>query len=340
MSERLTVFSNTGEALTTLRAAVKRSWVLGGIGQAQFQIAYTDPKCLQEYLEFGNYVLIQHETLPDWIGVIDTPRQWGVNAVTVNAYEVPMLWEWRVMPLKTTLNGTAGSIFEQLITLANDEGDTRIVPGSIYGDGVDRQEKLSDTAYQHIMNVRYRSGNDYKFRPTIQDRLLTIYADWVEYVGERPLVMLSEGHNIEANENLLTEDGDIINDIYAYGDNTTSGTRLAARVFDDTSISRYGLRQKSQTFAGNTLLTTLTSNATSFVNNNKDPQRILRVRALNIGDTFSALRLGNVLNLTMQSVGFVRGQRGFSSDVRIYGISYNSGEGIAELIVKEVNPND
>jgi hypothetical protein len=337
MSERITIYNYRGEPLTNIKASITRSWVLGGVGEASFEIAYTDPKCQQEYLEYGNFVLVEHDTLPPWVGVIDTPRQWTNSSVQVKAYEAAKVLQWRRTQAGQLLTGSAGSLFTQLINIANAAGDTRIRIGSIYSDSTSRQERLSDNVYQHVLNLRARTGNDFQFTPASDDGKLIIVADWLSRDGEAAVIPLVEGKNIESNDALLSEEGTIINDLIGYGDASTTGSRLTSKYYDETSASRYGLRQAFTTFSGNIVQGTLDANTKNTIIANRNAQRILGIKALDVGATFANLRIGNTLQLVMKSVGFVQGERGYQATVRIVGMKYSSTIGTVELVVKEIS---
>ena len=337
MSEQITVYNYRGEPLTTLRANVTCSWVLGGIGEATFDIAYTDPKCQQAYLEYGNLLLVEHSNLPPWVGVIDTPRAWKRSSVSVRAYDITKLWQWRNTTAGQLLKGTAGVLFNALVYIANAAGETCIRPGSIYSDGIDRQETLSDYVGKHIDTIRTRSGSDYQLRPVKdgQNRLL-VYIDWVARVGVYCSAILTEGKNVESTDGVMSEEGTIVNQMVGYGDTTTAGKRLQSTKTDYASISQFGLRQGFTTFSGNTVQSTLDANTQAFLNANKTPARILKLKALDVGNTFANLSLGNTLRVNLFSIGFTNGGRGYSANVRIQGMKYVSNSQTVELIVTEV----
>jgi hypothetical protein len=61
------------------------------------------------------------------------------------------------------------------------------------------------------------------------------------------------------------------------------------------------------------------------------------VTAINVGDTFKHIKLGNIFTLQLQSVGFTDGQTGYTSRVRIVGMSFNpETPNKIQLVVREV----
>ena len=86
-----TIYSRDGTPIADIRASVMRSWLLNDVGQAVFSFPVTDVKCNAEILQYGNILYCQHDTLPDWVGVIDTPLRWHHGYIEIMAYEMPYL---------------------------------------------------------------------------------------------------------------------------------------------------------------------------------------------------------------------------------------------------------
>ena len=74
MPTRITLFNNSGEKLAEIDANVSRSWKLNEDGAGTFTMSTQDTKAIIDYLEFGNFVYMEHDKLPIWGGMIDTPR--------------------------------------------------------------------------------------------------------------------------------------------------------------------------------------------------------------------------------------------------------------------------
>lgn len=336
MSERISVFDNDGKPLATLRANVTRSWVLGGMGEATFEMSYKDPNTTRRNLEFGNLLLIEHDKLPPWVGVIDTPRQWKRNTVAVKAYDASKLWAYR-RTNGEVIKGTAGGIFQTLVKMANKEGDTRIRAGNIYSDGVTREEALTDTVDKHIKKLAERTTNEYRLRPDLDaSRYLVIKADWRRALAKDIVGVLTEGQNIETSDNMLSEDGTLINDLLAIAD-ASNGKKIKVVKRDNISISRFGLRQASKTFSGNLTDTTLKQSAVAELAKTSTSVRSLRLRALDEGGLFTMLDLGATFGVNLFSVGFFGGSRGYQATVRILGMKYTSNLNVVELVVSEVS---
>lgn len=335
MSERISVFDNDGTPLATMRANVTRSWVLNGMGEATFDISYMDINATRRNLEFGNLLLVEHSSLPPWVGVIDTPRSWKRNTVSVKAYDASKLWAYR-RTSGEVVYGTSGAIFRTLIKMGNRNGDTRIRPGDIYSDGIVREETMTDTIDKHVKKLAERTGSEYRLRPWLDaSRNLVISAEWRKSLGKNMVGVLTEGQNVESSDNMLTEDGTIINDIQGIAD-ASNGKKIKIVQRDLGSISRFGVRQASKTFSGNLTDTTLKQSAIAELKRTAYAVRSLRLRALDEGGLFSLLDLGNTFGVNLFSVGFFGSGRGYTATVRIMGMKYTSNLNVVELVVSEV----
>jgi hypothetical protein len=330
------VFSDDGRYLTDIRVKSTRSWVLNGIGQADFVMAATDPKCRRTFLELGNLLLILHPSLPAWIGVIDKPRLWSNGTVSVRAYEIMKIMQWRRTPENTKLTGTAGAIAQTLVAIGNTEGDMRIRLSVISGDGTPREETMGDSAWVHLQRVRARANNDIVVTYSLTGGRLTAHAQWLAKAGtgEKPLVALVQNKNLEAGD-LLSEDGDFYNDLLGKSDASSAGAQITSRVIDTVSINQFGLRQGKKIFYGNRVQGTLDANTAREVKVNGRPRRNASQVALDIGDTFKSLRLGAVLRSRLTAAGFMGDRPAFAANVRIFGMRYTDGAGRCEVMDQE-----
>lgn len=332
---RITIYNNGGVPLTDIRASVIRSWVLNGIGQAEFEIAYTDTKCRRAYLEFGNLIKIEHTHLPDWVGVIDTPRQWREGKVLIRAYEMGKLLMWRISPASLKITGTAGDLVTQLLQIANEQGDTTLRIGDVYGGGGNREETLGDTIFTHLDGIQKRTGFEWTITPDSDGGSLTCNLNWHYKTGINvPSPELTE-KNTEKNSYTFSEEGDIVNDLTGYGDALTPTTRLTAFAADQTSIGQYGRRQAKKVYYGNRVQSTLDANVEADLVQKKDPIKVFQATVLNVNSVFNTLRLGNRINTNILGFGFTDDGKGYQSQVRILGMRYSDFSDKVELLTTE-----
>lgn len=325
--------------MASLSCTTERSWILNGEGLARITIAVNDPKVKQSILQYGNLISIEHEALPLWAGVLDTDRLWGDSKLTVTAWSAERLFKFRSSPLNLALSASsAGALYQSLVEISNQAEDTRVRAGEIWYGGTPRDETLDGKhIYDHIVAISNRTGYDWGLEGAL-DNFGHLYfkANWYQRRGEVRGQQLREGTNIIASEDALAEMGEIINSLTGVGDGSTASTRLTYTEENTLSRSRYGLRQSTRDFAGNKEIGTLTANVQGVLTASKNPQKTLSVAALNIGETFRALRLGNTLPLYMTTVGFLDdGNVGVNTNMRIIGMRYNDDLDQASLVLQE-----
>src|SRR5687768_16372754 len=108
---RVSIYDKYGFWLTDIRTSTIRSWALpsrGVIGECTFTLSVNEVKNRQKYLGFGRYVLVRESGLPDWIGIIYTPRTWPYGETTFRAYQAEKVLQWRATQTQA-LSGTAGN---------------------------------------------------------------------------------------------------------------------------------------------------------------------------------------------------------------------------------------
>lgn len=327
--DRFRIFGRDGSAKAEFITKAERSYAIGDESRLQFTYASRKTDIVNDdVLNFGNWVLVENTYLPPWVGVIDTPRTSSARIVTVSCYSPERVFSWRRGPTEVVKNGSAGALFRYMLSLVNTAEPTIITTGNIDETGTRRQETFNPTALSVDLERLYeRSQEEYQFRPVVNDTgRLVVYADWMPRLGIDTTVLLHEGKeggNVEVNNNLLVEDGFIANDVLGYGDGVTWLSRPKVNITNGASIFKYGLRQKSEGFDGVTSPQTLKDNTDEFVHLNKRPIRTFSVNAINVGDTFSFMGLGNTMTLQLQNAGLYEGGTGLQTTVRITGMHYN-----------------
>lgn len=340
--ERIRIFNRDGFPVAEFRATVERSWIIGDEGRAIFEAASRKTDLVNErVLQYGNWLLVQSDTVPTWVGVIDIPRRWGSREVTIHAYSPERVFRQRRGPTEAVLNGSAGSIFEQLLAYVNQAQPTVIRAGNIWRAGSQTQLTVNPTKLsEDLKRLQKRGGEEYQWRPSIDaSGRLVVFADWLPRVGVDTSALLHEGKgggNLELTQNIYVEDGPIVNDVLAYGDGETWNSKPMQVVTDTTSIGKYGLRQDSKSYSGVVDLQTLNVNGRVHLAAYKNPLRTFRLNALNVGDTFKYIALGNRLKLRLENVGFYMGSTGLETQVRIIGMAYDPDDkNKINLVVEE-----
>lgn len=342
--DRARIFSRDGTQLREFKGRFERSWAIADEARCQFSAANRITQIVdEEILRYGNWLLVENDTLPPWVGVIDTPRSWSPRSVTVSAYTPEHVFGWRRGPYERLIKGSAGDIFSTLLGYVNSAETTIITEGDIDRSGIRREETLNPTPLnEDLQRIQERSLEEYQWRPVVgADGKLIVYADWMNRVGQTTSALLHEGKgggNIEAVDSLFVEDGDIRNDVLGYGEGLTWKSKPKIVVTDVDSISRYGLRQSSEYFQGVENVPTLKANTRDVVRSEAEPSKNIKLRAINLGDTFKFINLGNIMSLQLQNIGFQTGGVGYEAQVRIMGMSYDPAiKNKINLVVEIIN---
>lgn len=338
MSDRLRIYNRKGVLLSEFTAAVTRSWVIGDKATASFDVSVFESYCNGDVLRFGNWLLVENDKLPKWVGTIGS-RSWGTRSVTVAAFTPEFLISQRIGEIEKKINASAGDIFAEIIGQVNASEITILETGDIY-KSEPRQETINATALsQDLSRIRTRSNEDYAWRAVEVNGRLKVYGDWSKKLGLETQFSLHEGvggGNIEATGRILVEDMPEGNSILGYGNGATWTTKPLGRAIDSASIADYGLIQKSISYNGVSTPAALEKNASDELKKKKNPAAVYSVVALDVGDTFQYSRLGNVVYLRMQNIGFTGSQLGTSKRVRIIGMVYTQMQNKLELALEEI----
>lgn len=346
MSDNTTVvrlFNRNGYEIGSVETIAVRSWVLNGYGQTKFNISINDPMASEDKIQFGNFVFIEHPTLPSWGGHIEITRLWKNGYIEVTAYTQERFLRWRRGPQSKLLSGTAGSIFLQILEYANSQGDTMISPGNIFTGGKSTSETINfSELYKDINRIANRVNMDWDVVPEIDnDGRLHFFANWYESKGVTVSNFVYEdGVNIEAEETILSEDNDIINELTGYGEGATWDSRIYYTERNEESIAKYGLRQWGKEYPGVTNMETLQANVHEELLRRCNPKKKFSVTVIDKGDAFKYLKLGNVIKYKTTFAGFTGKQIGTEAKCRISGLSYEEDDNVVPVTIEGNDEED
>lgn len=351
MQSRIRIYNRRGVPLCELEADVDRSWILNDAGTAAFVLGRNDPKLRQDYIEYGNYLLITSPHIKPWVGVIDTPRSWISGGVKVKAYGAEYLMAYRypvdvntvknIVMEPETLYGPSGALFQQIIERINRPETTLVRLGDVWlGDQVRQQTFSSGHYLKHVQEIAARVPCDFEFIPIISDDgLLTVKANWFERKGQdkSAWMVLEEGFNVELENEALTEQGEIWNHVTGVSEGSTTNTRLASSAEDVESVARFGLRQSdAMNYYGVTQLETVVANTKSALAAKKYPRKTVRVSVTDV-NLFSQLQEGDTVMLVLHSAGFLDdGTIGYARPTRILGMGLTDTKAKLDLVMDEV----
>jgi len=314
------------------------SWRLNDIGRVQFALAKTDAKVTEAILRFGNRVLIEFDNgLPDWGGVIDTPREWGLGMVTCNAYGGEQILGYRQTDKTRAFEGDAiGVIYQALLSEATAAKNTGITIGSIWHGG---DTHALEYHYKNILAIIREtlcgslSDYDYDVTGSLDSGKIVLAANLYERKGyTKNNCVLIEGLNV--SDAKLVEQGQIINSWDLVGAGSDWGPdRPTAHAEDAASIGRYGLRQGQAIFNDIVDQNTLQSMADNLLSQSKDVHAMFDLSTVNISGPggFADYDVGDTVRLQLHSYGF----GGFDGLITIEAREYNPASGECRLIVRE-----
>lgn len=329
------IFNGDGYWMTNIIANADRSWMISKYGSCEFTMPVISDKCRERYLNFGNFIMIEHESLPPWAGMIDTPRVWGNNKVKIKAYTPEYILNYRCVGY---LNDkvTPGTMFSKLIDIANRIDDTRlfsIAPIDETGKAIKfelRYEKMYDFMRDKIAGAGY----EWNINPVFENNRLRFEASLYEKFVNKVNFILAEGINIEANDDTLTEDGYIYNKYFGIGEGSSWSERVIYPTQNDTSIAKYKYREGSVEVgeSGQSAVEEYTEKQLAV---DKQPKLKFDVSAIDENNTFKWLRLGNVLPIILSVCGFNGDKVGTTANARITGMAYDESKGTCRLVLEE-----
>jgi hypothetical protein len=307
-----------------------REWILNDIGNASFTLKAAG---LESYIEHGNYVVIENDKLDTWVGVITTPRPWSPRILTVNAKSAMWLFSQRVGSYTQEVNGSWGSVLQQVIAIANSSEPTLLQPGA-YFDGISYSSIVDmSNVYTYLQRALAQAQTRLDFRPVVTNGKLKIYVDMQPTLYTPSDLRLEEGLNVKNNSGILIEQGEIYNDVTILGIGLDQ-IKFTAHAFHTASISKYGLRQilfsegQSQADVNRLAIVRLAQYAY--------PRKTLGLTTIDEGDTFTLTRTGASGAVELKSVGYTNGALGFQGSAYIRVVQFDDNTGEANLVCEEI----
>jgi hypothetical protein len=354
MASRITIFDKNLHSLTELHGipTTPRSWVMNSqpdAGRCEFAMSLSDAKVSETNLQYGNPVFIRHlptqtadgtrnGQMPDWVGWIMPPRAWDIGVVHVTCYAAETILSARPMPW-AKVKGTPKTIFLEILGHAN-EFSRRYGSGLIIQPGVveDIAETFSydlrNSAYEHIRTAVKNAGMYWDVTGNINAKgQLELYANLYQSRGVETYFDLNN-LNTEAGpgQNLMTEQGFPANLVIGHSQANTAQDRHIGIGANQAAVDDYGPLGGNITFMGLRDASSTQAAAQAHAETRGRPVKMTSRTALDIGQTFSNLDLGNVINIKDRQVGFSpNGGFGFDARAQIISMKYNDMMNEADL---------
>jgi hypothetical protein len=330
-ASRIRIFSRAGILIYEVSAPSFREWVLNDIGNANFEIRADG---MENYIEFGNYVTIEHTQLDTWVGIIVTPRTWSPKRCVVNAKSAMWLFGQRVGSWEQAVSGSWGQIFTDLIGYVNSAESTLLQMGT-YDDGISYDSVVDmSNMYTYLQRALAQSQTRLDFRPVITNGTLKIYVDMKPTLYTASSLRLEEGLNVKNNASILVNQGEIYNDVTILGVGLNQ-EKYTANVVDMVSISKYGRRQIL--FSEGQSQSDVDRLATVRLAQYAYPRNTLALITMNQADTLQNVRVGYSGDVRLRSVGYQNGALGFEATQYLRVVQYDDKSGEATLVCEEAS---
>jgi len=330
------VYNRTGQMVAEVSAHVARSTHLDRVGRGVFTIPVSDPKFSYELIQKNNIVLVINETVGNWIGFMWGRYAEGNGSASIDVMEMGYKLQQRRTAAVEVQSGDSGTVFENLIDIANQSEDTLIKPDSDHilhtGYTISRTYNAAKI-YEAIEKLAGDFGYDWWIDGNRDGSGLIISAGWGtrgQTVLDYELIEGRDLHNVQ-----LLEEGEIINDVLAYGLTDTSdwSSVLTAIAEDEESIALFGRCQGIVAALDTEDETTLGALAASLVSRQKLPRFSLIADLA--GDYCP--RVGDVVEVMLRDTGFVNRKRGGRRTMRVNALSFDpAGGGTVSITLKEV----
>jgi hypothetical protein len=335
---RVLIGDRTGRLLAEVEPLVGPvSWRLNDVGRATLTFAKTDPKCIEDFLRFGNRVLIQFGNgLPDWGGVIDPPREWTAATVTATAYSAEYILGTRVTEKDRQFSGVNPMyvISQLLAAISADDPNLSYSQTQTFSGVLVSPELHYANIWTLTKSLLDETASDLWVRPILSSTDLiqfVVYGYELKRGVEKPNVVLLESHNLAGIG--LSEQGPIINSWVTPGAGSTWGDeRPVGAAQDDDSITEFGLREASEAHTETSDQETLDEIAANLGIEYAQPHNVFTLEAMDLPPArFADYDVGDSVRVMLHSYGF----GGYDGLVRVLAREYDPARGVCRLVVQE-----
>ncbi len=326
---RILVFDLNHYTAGELHGVCSRGWAISDGGSTSLQLSAR--AAANQWLKIGRMVYIDHEKLPAWAGVIDTP--WGaLPPVQVTAYDIPYLLSLRSPDSTFYLQGTISEIVQQLVNIANGQEDMFIREGNVVIDSTVRELEIEPKPlWEQLQGFLESVGMEIHFYPEIENHQLVLYYDIQPQLGEDTGVILQDGKRGNCTIKAANVDNEIWNQVIGFTDQSTQESRLVVGpLSDEDSIQKYGLRNNVQVFKDKNE-SELEEATFSYLEKYRSPILNLTIEVADQGEIFRFLRPGNVFRVRATQMVLPGGQLGWEGDLRIKAMAYDEKRNVVNF---------
>lgn len=326
---RIVVFGTDQKAEGEMTGMFNRGWMLAGnpavSGGGSTTLTLTEADAVKPYFQFGRMVLVAHESLPSWAGMIDPPWNAGLP-VSVAVYNAEYLLSLRSPDEPAFISGSVGSIAAKMIEMFNAPEDMFVRIGdTARADPNTRDETLDGRTYwEQLSALVQRSGCEMQARAEKDaSGRLVIYLDIAQLLGVDTGFLFSDGNGGNATFESPVVDGPIYNRVTGTGDESGQVSRIrTAPLINESSKGLYRTRSQMVQWRDVREQTTLDLYTQNYLSYSAFPKFSFLMNIMDKGDAFFNARLGNIGMVHFAGAYLPGGVRGFRGKARILAMAY------------------
>jgi hypothetical protein len=234
--------------------------------------------------------------------------------------------------------GSISDVVAAMIRLVNDQEETYLRLGNATSSTQTIWNKVIEqrNIWSQLVKLLEESGYEMVLRPERSSRnTLDIYADVGVQLGTDTGFLLHDGERANMRVIEAKINGRIINRAMGVSGKSTVEDQLQTLPLEDQdSQNLYRTRSEVMQFQNVTEISILTGYTQAYLDYGKRPYLDLTVDAMDVGKTFTHLRVGNRLLVHTAHVYLPGGVRGWSGSVRILAMVYDERQNTVRMTLR------
>lgn len=339
---RLVFYSLQGVRQGELHAFCDRGWALAGspaiMSGGSSTVVLTEAQAAVDWLQLGRICMVEHEALPPWVGVLDTPWK-ALPPLQLTLYNVEYLLSLRTPDAPLKLKAPLGDLVAQMLGAANQQEEMYLRPGVADPD-TQRDVPLDTRTYwEQLLDALKAAGQELVIRPEEVNGRLRLYVDTLRHAGvDTGYLFHSGGTNANMQVAEATVDapasGGMRNRIIGVSTLKDGTGRLSTQPMIDADALKYRLRSGIVEFQGVSEASALDTLTRTHLKAVSRPKIKLQVRIEDRGDAFRQIAPGNTAIFHSPEVRLPGGVRGWKGVARMLAISYDEKQKAVGMTVE------
>jgi hypothetical protein len=271
--------------------------------------------------------------------MIDTPWTATLPA-ELTLYNAECLFGLRAAEHSVQVIGSMSDVVKEMIRIVNEQEQSFLQLGNATSSSPAVFNKLIEqrNIWDQLVKLLEDSGYEMVLRPERSARNeLHLYTDVGVQLGADTGFLLHDGEQANMRVIEAKVNGKIINRATGVSGQSTEEAQLQTAVLEDQdSQNAFRTRSDVMQFQKVTEISTLTQYTQAFLDYGKRPYLDLTVDAMEIGETFNYLRLGNRLLVHAANVFLPGGIHGWSGTVRILAMVFDERQNTVRMTLRGI----